>query len=184
MFNINLFQSNKLLENNQLTNYIVGVFLLILAISGGFVAETLSCKVQKLLSENMIVKNLVIILILFFVLGLTGDNETPPHSVFLDSLIIWVFILIFNKMNLLFTLISFILIAILLVIKNYYDYYIKNDIEIKTDFLHNLFSTILYANIIVILIGFSIYFRKQYKEHYKNFSFLTFIFGNTKCSTN
>ena len=166
-FPLNLFQSNKLLEKNQLTNYITGVFLLVLAISGGFVAETLSCKVQKLLSENMIVKNVVIILILFFVLGLTGDNETPPHSVFIDSLIIWVFILIFNKMNVLFTLISFILMAILLVVKNYYDYYKKNNIEIKTYFLHNIFSTILYANIVVILIGFAIYFRKQYKEHYK-----------------
>ena len=184
MININLFQSNKLLENDELTNYIVGVFLLILAISGGFVAETLSCKVQKLLKENMLVKNLVIILILFFVLGLTGDNNSPPHYIFIDSLIIWIFILIFNKMNLLFTLISFTLLAILLVIKNYYDYYTKNNIEIKTDLLYNLFNTVLYANIIVIFIGFAIYFKKQYKEHYKNFSFLTFIFGNTKCSTN
>ena len=174
----------KNLGTEQLKVLVIGVFLLVLAISGGFVAETLSCKVQKLLSENMVIKNLVIILILFFVLGLTGDNETPPHSVFIDSLIIWVFILIFNKMNVLFTLISFILMAILLVIKKYYDYYIKKNIEIKTNFLHNLFSTILYANIVVILIGFAIYFRKQYKEHYKNFSFLTFIFGKTKCSTN
>ena len=32
---------------------IKGIFLLILAVSGNFVAETLGCKSQKLLTENI-----------------------------------------------------------------------------------------------------------------------------------
>ncbi len=39
---------------------IKGIFLLILGVSGNFVAETLGCKTQKLLSENMFAKHFII----------------------------------------------------------------------------------------------------------------------------
>ena len=41
-------------------NEIKGLFLLILAIGGGYTAETLGCKTQKLLSNNMYVKHMYV----------------------------------------------------------------------------------------------------------------------------
>ena len=49
-----------------MNNSILGVFLLLLAVSGNFIAETLGCKVQKLLTNNMYAKNIIIILITYF----------------------------------------------------------------------------------------------------------------------
>ena len=54
---------------------IQGIFLLIVAVSGNFVAETMSCQTQKLLSENMYVKNAVIILIVYFSLGFASSEH-------------------------------------------------------------------------------------------------------------
>jgi len=42
-------------------NIVVGIFLLILAVSGNFVAETISCQSQKLLYNNMLAKNVIIL---------------------------------------------------------------------------------------------------------------------------
>ena len=52
---------NSKKQNMDTINLITGIFLLILAVSGNFIAETLGCKTQKLLSENMFAKNIIII---------------------------------------------------------------------------------------------------------------------------
>ena len=52
-----------------------GIFLLILAVAGNFVAETLGCKTQKLLSENMLAKQVVILLILYFAIDFTSKHN-------------------------------------------------------------------------------------------------------------
>lgn len=168
-------------------NLVTGIFLLILAVSGNFIAETLGCKSQKLLSENMYVKNIIIILIIYFSLGLTNDdNSIAPHEMMKTSLTIWVFFLIFNKMSLPFTITSFVLIAVLLILKNYKDYYEAKDKKKNQDKLiqlTNIASKIFILNLLVIIVGFILYFRKQYSEHSSDFSFVAFIFGKTQCQS-
>ena len=39
---------------------------MLLALSGGFVAQTLGCKTQKLLTRHMYVKHIVIIMLVYF----------------------------------------------------------------------------------------------------------------------
>ena len=46
---------------DYLESIIKGIFLLILAVAGNFVAETLGCKTQKLLSNNMLSKHIIIV---------------------------------------------------------------------------------------------------------------------------
>ena len=85
-------------------NVVTGIFLLVLAVSGNFIAETLGCKSQKLLSENMYAKNIIIILIVYFALGVTDkENKTRPEENMLMSLQIWMFFLIFNNFWCLFS---------------------------------------------------------------------------------
>ena len=68
-------------NENYMNDVIKGIFLLVLAVAGNFVAETLGCKTQKLLSENMYAKHLVILLILYFAIGFTSSDE-PQHPSF------------------------------------------------------------------------------------------------------
>ena len=109
-------------------NIVLGIFLLFLAVSGNFIYETLGCRIQKILSGNMYFKNIIIILIIYFSLGITDkENKISPDKNMIFALKIWVFFLIFNKMNLYFTGLSLFLISTVLIGKNYIDYYRANN---------------------------------------------------------
>lgn len=165
---------------------ILGVFLLILAVSGNFIAEALSCKMRSFLSDNMYAKHFIIIFSIYFSLGLFSDKAIIPTKHLKDSIGIWILFLIFNKMSIHFTVITFVLLFLTLVCKNWIDYYNANDKEKNKDYIHKidiLSQYLLLSSIITIIIGFLLYFRKQYSEHYKNFNFLTFIIGKVHCDS-
>ena len=170
-----------LTESNQ--NLVLGIFLLILAVSGNFVAETLSCKTQKLLSESMLAKNLVIILVIYFALGITGDEVKRPDQLLLDTLKVYTFFLIFNKMDQPFVMAVFVMIAGLLILYNYRDYFIKSEKEEVADHFSTYINYLMIAILIATVVGFALYFNKQYGDYKGSFSFVKFIFGKTTCAS-
>tara|TARA_Y100001970_G_C14183349_1_gene831084 strand:- start:1360 stop:1908 length:549 start_codon:yes stop_codon:yes gene_type:complete len=176
----------SLLNNDTDLELILGIFLLTLAVSGNFIAETLSCKVRSLLSTNMYAKNMVILLIIYFSLGLVSDKSVIPIEHFKNSFVIWVLFLVFNKMSVLFTMFAFILLFVILVCKNWIDYYEATDKENNKEIIAQLNNTTRYLMLITcisIIIGFLLYFKKQYSDHYKNFNFITFLFGKVSCDS-
>jgi len=176
---------SSLLNTNTDLENILGVFLLILAVSGNFIAETLSCKTRSLLSSNMYAKNLTILLIIYFSLGLTSNKKVIPTEHYKNTFIIWILFLIFNKMNIQFTIFTFILLFLMLLCKNWIDYYNANDKENEKDNiikLHNISKYLMLIASISIIIGFSLYYKKQYSDH-KNFNFITFLFGKVSCNS-
>lgn len=175
------------IDVNLVNNMIKGIFLLILAVSGNFVAETLGCKTQKILSENMLLKHLIIVLILYFTIGFTTEtNAIHPTVTMINALKIYVLFLLFTKMDMTFTLIVFILICIAYINYTYIDYYKKesekkNIENIKT---HEKIQKILTViTLSTLLLGFVLYFRKQYNDYYKTWSTISFIFGINKCKS-
>ena len=167
-----------------MNNSILGVFLLLLAVSGNFIAETLGCKIQKLLKNNMYAKNIVIILITYFSLGLSNADEIiSPLENFKNALLIWSAFIIFNKMSLVFTLIAFGLLSIKLVLYNYVEYYNKKGETNKANELIIYYDNLFKLNIGVIIVGFIMYFMKQYKEYNKTFNIFKFLFGTLKCKS-
>lgn len=177
--------------NTQSLTTIVGIFLLILAVSGNFVAETLSCQMQKLLSSNMIAKNTVIMMIIYFALGLSSDNTNDnPLTTMMRSVVIWMFFVIFNKMSVYFGLVAIAGLFGILLCKDYAEYYQKLDSETHSDtyrdtiqMLVNTIDKLFIGICLTILVGFTVYFRKQYATYYRTFSYTTFLFGNTKCAS-
>ena len=168
-----------------------GLFLLVLAISGNFIAETLNCKTQKLLSENMYAKHLISLFILFF--SITLFNGEEPLKIFIKTISIYILFLLFTRMNLMFTWIVFILLTVYYVVGLYLDYYVKEsekESEKESDKylekikkLHKTKELITKMILIFILTGFTLYFQKQYKDHYKNWSTTKFIFGVRNCNS-
>lgn len=160
-----------------------GMFLLFLAISGNFIAETLSCKVQKHLSNNMYFKHSIIIIMIYFVINLTDNTIKHPNENFKVTLYIYISFLIITKMNIYFTLISFILLTCIFIIENYIIYYKKKKIN-KYKILEKIQTNLIYMLCGFISIGFSLYFIKQRNDHKKNWNSLKFIFGVVKCDNN
>ena len=96
----------------DLEDTLKGVFLLVLAVAGNFIAETLGCKTQKLLSENMFAKHFISIFILYFAIGfVNSDSPQHPVTVMQTAAVIYTLFLLFTKMNLTFTLIVFLLLG-------------------------------------------------------------------------
>lgn len=165
---------------------IPGIFLLILAVSGNFVAETMSCQTQKLLSENMYAKHIVIITMIYFSLGLvSGENRQSPVGILKQAVYIWTFFIMFNKMNISFTLVVLAMLAMLLLCNNYIAYYKHDDSEKNKEVIETLTTFMDYTtniSILTTILGFGLYFKKQHADYIHDFSYTKFLFGTTKCS--
>lgn len=165
---------------------IKGIFLLILAVSGNFVAETLGCKTQKLLSESMLAKHSIIFLIIYFALGFTSDNNYHPLVIARMSGFIWVLFILFTKMSITFTILTFGLLAIRYIISTFIDYYKSDGEEKNRDIIKLLIlfgENIVMLTIGIVVLGFVLYFRQQYTEYNKSWSTFKFIFGVNKCKS-
>lgn len=164
---------------------IKSAFLIILAISGNFIAETLGCKTQLNLSNNMYIKHSVILLMLYFTLGyVNGGKPVHPLVNFKFSVLIWVIFLMFTKMNPYFTLGFVLLLTINYIIYTFIEYYKsidKDDSRIKK--LHDIFNGITSTLLVILVIGFTLYFMKQYNDYSDDWSYSKFIFGVTKCNS-
>ena len=172
-----------------------GLFLLVLAISGNFIAETLNCRTQKVLSENMYAKHLISLFILFF--SITLFNGEEPLKIFIKTISIYILFLLFTRMSLMFTWIVFILLTVYYVVGLYFDYYVKesekesdkesekesNKYLEKIKKLHKMKEVISKMILVFILTGFTLYFQKQYNDHHKNWSTTKFIFGVRNCKS-
>lgn len=165
---------------------IKGIFLLILAVSGNFVAETMGCKTQKLLTESMLAKHAIIYLIIYFALGFTSTNTPHPIDLAKNALSIWIIFLLFTKMSLPFTIIVFLLLALRYILHTYIEYYKSDGEEKNKDIIKQLTligNNMLYLIIGLVILGFSLYFRRQYNDYYKTWSTFKFIFGVNKCKS-
>ena len=167
-------------------NEIKGLFLLILAIGGGYTAETLGCKTQKLLSSNMYVKHMISLFILFFSISLFDTGEVKhPIDIFKSALGIYLLFLCFTKMDIRLTAIVFLLMAGNYVLNLYINYLIENQPEeIHQQVLLEKIKVNIYKLIVIlIIVGFVMYFKKQYTDHSKGWSTKKFLFGVRKCDS-
>lgn len=165
---------------------IKGIFLLVLGVSGNFVAETLGCQSQKILTENMFAKHMIILLIIYFALGFTSIDNPHPIEIARNTLIVWILFVMFTRMSLFFTIIAFIILTIRYIIHSFIEYYEKKDSEKYKTNIEQLNTIAIYLqNIIigVVLLGFVVYFKKQYSDYYKTWSTFKFIFGVNKCKS-
>ena len=166
-------------------NLIAAIFLLILAVSGNFVAETFSCQMQRFLSKNMLAKNVVVFMLIFFTLTFTTKTTIHPKVHFQRSLSIYITFLLFNKMELGYSMVAVMLLFSILIIKNYLDYYQATNTSpnaykesLPLIFLADfLFIIVLF----VICFGFLKYFFKQFRDHYTQFNIIQFLFGKPVC---
>lgn len=162
--------------------YQKALFLLFLTLAGNFISETLSCGSQKILEKNMVVKSIILYFLIYFTMDFTDNSIVHPTVHLKKSVVVWIILLMFTKMNNLFTGITLSLLILLYVINNFIEYYHQdekknNDILTKLRQMDYIINRLI---IVFLVIGFTLYFRKQKKEH-KHFSYSKFILGVKKC---
>ena len=192
---------NKFLSNTDGGDTIIGrtmsLFLLFLAVSGNFVAETLGCKLQNLLSNNMYAKHLVIFFMIYFTLNYSKEEAPHPVDSLLSTVLLYIFFVLFGRIPLSVFIITTALLITTYVLNNYRDHYRglskkqDNDNDnhndkftLLDDKLKNTQLILLTITAGLIIIGNIAYFILKKKEYGKSFNFLTFIFGHTHCRNN
>jgi hypothetical protein len=177
--------------NKYNPKYLKSVLLLTLAVSGNFVGNTLGCKTQYHMTNNMYVKHFVLFLIIYFTLSFTSDEKENPMEMFKNSLIIWICFLIFTKQNITFTAISAFLFFGTYIVHNFIEYYNKLILENKddnkyikiNDKLKILRYWMFITAFITLIIGFLTYYKEKKEEYSDNINFFKFIFGKIKCNS-
>lgn len=163
-----------------------GFFLLLLAIMGNFTAETLGCKIRYVLTNNILVKNLLTFFLLYFAVDFTSIEGLNPIKTFEISAIIYLLFILFNKNIPIFTLIIFFLLVIGYICLSFVKYYKNINQDIYNDnikYIENYLEINKFVIIFLLILGFIFYFKKQYKDHKKNWSTITFLFGKINCDS-
>jgi hypothetical protein len=176
------------MDSSLYLNINKGLLLIILFVSGKYITTNiLSCRVQELLNGNVYVQYILLFIIIYFTIDFTTDDGvivSPIENVKITCLV-WVLFVMFAKMNLYFTIFTFSLFIITYYIQNQIVYYRKlND---KNEYIEKINSFISVEKkliifiIFTIILGFIIYFIKQYKDKKNEWSFVKFIFGTLRC---
>ena len=184
-------------ENKFVLGLVKALFLLILALSGNFLAETLSCQTQKIF-QNMWAKHIVLFFLIYFTIDVVdrGDVPADPGKQLLDALALYIAFHLFTKMDFHFTMLVFSALCAIYILGNYrklYDYkkeqLKKNpkmkelvfDYEKKDKLYGNIQMYLYYASIAGVIIGSTIYLFRKKAEYGKKFSYHTFFNGVQVC---
>lgn len=165
------------LEKTSVTK---GLLLLALTVMGNFVAETLGCSTQKMLTKNRIAKHVVILFLIYFTLNITNDNSMHPVYGLGLTVVLFICFIIFTKMSTVATVIVFSSLCLHYILSNFITYYHTNKIHSYDTILNALDKGLFIIIIISTIIGFISYVLKEYKEH-KNFDIVKFFIGVDKC---
>lgn len=184
---LNIKEGYGYFDHNTISeSYMMAAFLVIVAISGNFLAETLGCQFQKLLN-NMVFKNLLIYFTIYFTIEVSSSKDIVknPLKIAWESLIVWTMFKFFTRMNLIPT-ITVILLGVIIFIISQYRKVIENNNQDNnvTDEKLLLIQKLLYNSIIIIIcVSVIVYYIEKRKEHKKSFNFWKFLFGVNKCKS-
>ena len=157
------------------------LFLLFLVVCGNYIGELLGCKTQQLLSENIYMKHIVLLCLIFFTINLISDKKGHPFDILKKTILLWLFYLILTKMNIEFTIVVLFLLFSLYVFDEYQNYLDESNEEYNKEEYEQNKIYLQYLIVGIALIGFIMYFMKQKKEHSKNFDPFKFILGTSEC---
>tara|TARA_B100001741_G_scaffold313582_1_gene320453 strand:- start:6093 stop:6635 length:543 start_codon:yes stop_codon:yes gene_type:complete len=162
---------------------IKGVIALVLAICTNFVGQTLSCHTQKILSENMLAKHIIIILSVFVAIdSLTfsskepGYRQSPLDTLKMTALVYLMFIL-FTRMHRVSTVVAFVIVLTLY----FTDLCIAHYKPSNVDTINRIRNVFMYGFIANLILGYIAYAHTKRKEYGKEFSWNSFIFGIPEC---
>ena len=175
------------------TPSLYNIFILFLIISSNYLGELFPCRIQQMLSSNMLFKHIFGFLTLSFFVVLTDNSKVHTLTdILFNSLKLYSIFLIFINNNLNFFMISLFIVAVIYIINikiNEITDTIKTDTEDKNknensktlQLLHQINKILSIIFIITIIIGFLIYMGEKKVEYKSKFSYITFIFGKAVC---
>ena len=168
----------------EFESVIKAMLLLILSVSGNFLAETLGCQTQHIL-KKMYIKHILLFSMIYFTINFTKrhNENIHPNLIIGKSLIVWVLFHLYSHLDIIPSILSILLIMIIYYLSNYRDYlHNKKEKDTHLDDKLKFYQKILMGALLTtIIVGFLIYLIEKKIEYKSKFDIKKFLFGVKKC---
>ena len=180
------------------------VFLIIIGLAASLVkSPIIGCQIKKFLLENRWARHTVLIIILYFSISLTSDNNLviSPWLKFGIVLLLYSILILVNKMSYKMTILCFFILITIFIIMELEKYFFPTDwwkkyindiqttqkeVELNNKYYQFISYLIIILQIILgilIIIGVSLYWNYQRKLRPDNFSIKEFLLGQLECES-
>lgn len=161
---------------DQLLPILTSGLLLYVGIAGNFIAETLGCKTQRMLTESMLAKHFVVLTVIFFTLGTFSEYSTLDCILY--SCVTWVIFVMLTKQNPTYTVLLLSMMGMIYALTRERD---MDDSE-SGDYDTLIVSMVVLFGV-VLSAGFFTYYNKQLLEKGDEFDWKKFMFGKHTCDS-
>ena len=138
--------------------------------SVNYFSKIFTCSVQNLLTKNILIKNILLLFFIYFTISFNNKDLISPYQKIKFSLQIWIFIILFSKMNKYYISIIFLLLAIIYIINDFKNYYNYKIIDLYIQYISIIIFTLLISGI------FNYYLNNKNNKNNKNL--IDLFFGN------
>jgi hypothetical protein len=162
------------------------IFTLYLLIAVNCLLPVLGCKLHNLLINNIYLKHVVGLFTLIVFVGLAKNETSTDEYLFfktlLSSIFIYIIFMLSTKLNSGTFFIFIGLICCNFLVINYINSLDPIKFKSKIEMLVKVSDIVATISIIVLIIGFVIYYNKKQTEYGKKFKYITFLFGKQHCN--
>lgn len=157
------------------------IMTLYIIISGNFMAPLLSCNLQTLLSDSMIMRHLIGILTFIFFVGVTNVKQESFTKVLLYSAGMYAWFIATTRMDIRFWVPLIGLFSVLFLVETYKNTLNENELEQKKTSFESIKSALVVASAVLTILGSLTYLGSKKIEYGSNFSYDKFVFGKATC---
>jgi len=169
-----------MLDINKILDITPLLFVVNLSILTNFIGDTMSFKTQELFKNNMLLKHLIIVLLIYSTISVLYE-ELSPFERIKKTIIIWIMYLLLVKNTLRIVGILVILMFLQFILEDYIKYLKRNNNNNKNnkniDKLNKLNRLLEYLILILLVIGHIIYINKQKMQFKSNFNYYDLYLG-------
>ena len=153
-----------MLDIKSVANSTPFLFIISATILTNFIGDTVGCKIQNIFSNNILLKYIIILFVIYTTITIIDKNTTPTEHL-IKSIYILILFILFTKNTLRMTILIGFFMILLFIVEDYINYYknIKKSKNIEK--LNKISQYIKYIILFCVIFGHIMYILKQ-KKHF------------------
>lgn len=173
---------NLFISSDKLTT---AVFFLFLGMVSGYITDgIMSCGIQKMVMDSILIKHIIFFILIYFSIGFVDAETTSPLTILVSAIFVYVMLIIIMKSQKQYVLAGIIMLGVLYVLQKISkSYEADNTDETKIKIVERASFFVTVGIFLTIGVGFFVYLNRQYREHKATFTLQKFFFGTNKCES-
>lgn len=183
----------KVIANQRnLVSVAKGLLFFYLIISGNYIGDLLSCRIERLFNNNMLTKHLIAIISLYFFVIISDSrlSKINPIKTLGLTLVLYVWFIISAKSESHFFILSLAILVVIAFMQIYHEYLEKRKDKLSNTeqqinkYINNIQLACVIFIVIITILGFLTYLGMKKIEYKHNWSWRLFLLGSSKCKDN